>query len=119
MNAGELRHQIVIQRQADTGVTDAEGNRIRATVPVLTAMAAIKDVSGREFYEAAAHQMENVVTFTLRWHDGLRNDMEIVFGGTVYEIIQINHLGYRGDWTQIKARVRAPEESGGSAHGYL
>ncbi|NLV59197.1 MAG: phage head closure protein [Clostridiales bacterium] len=119
MNAGELRHRIVIQRQEDTGRTDGEGNRIRATYPVMTAMAAVKDVSGREFFEAAAHQMEHVVTFTIRWRDGLRNDMEILFGDTVYEIIQINHLGYRRDWIQIKARVRMPEESEGSAHGFF
>ena len=118
MNAGELRHLITLQKPGGDG-TDDEGNPVHTFEKVCDVLAAIKDVSGRDFYEAAAHQMENIVTFTIRWRDGLRNDMQIVYGGTVYEIIQINHLGYRRDWTQLKARIRQPQGSGVSAHGYL
>lgn len=118
MNAGELRHLITLQEPGEKS-TDDEGNEVHTPVKVCDVMAAIKDVSGRDFYEAAAHQMENVVTFTIRWRDGLRNDMQIIYGGTVYDIVQINHLGYRRDWTQIKARIRQPQGSEGSAHGYL
>lgn len=116
-NAGELRHKITVQKP--TGTTDSEGRPSNQYVEEFTAMAAIRDVSGREFYEAAAHQLENIVTFTLRWRDGLRNDMRILYGGTYYEIVQINHYGYRRQWMQIKARIVQAEGSEASAHGYL
>jgi len=118
MNAGDLRHLITFQ-EPDGTATDDEGNAVLVYKKVCDTMAAIKDVSGRDFYEAAAHQMENIVTFTIRWRNGLRNDMQIVYGGTVYDIVQINHLGYRRDWTQIKVRIRQPQGSEVSAHGYL
>lgn len=127
-SASDLRHNIVIFARVDGG-KDKRGARQIAYVPWVRTMASIKDVSGREFYEAAARQLENVVTFTVRWRDGLRNDMRIGFGGafedgdtrymggTIYEIIQINHLGYRRDFVQLRARVVQAEESEGGAHG--
>ncbi|MEG1358376.1 MAG: phage head closure protein [Clostridia bacterium] len=117
-NAGELCHRITVLSPIGDA-TDREGRAAQQYVTVFTAMAAIRDVSGREFYEAASHQLENIVTITLRWRNGLRNDMRLIYGGTTYEIVQINHYGYRRQWVQLKARIVQAERSEASAHGYL
>lgn len=114
-NAGTLREQIVLQRAVEAG-TDAAGNRILRWEPVCEAYAAARDVSGREFWEAAAHQLERIVTLTLRWMDGVSADMRVIWRGEVYEIVQVNHLGYRGDWMTLKLRLI---ESEAGKHGEL
>lgn len=111
INVGSFRHLIELQKR--TTERDAYGNDIPTWTTVCELRASAKDVSGREFYEAAAHQMENTVTFTMRWHDGLTGDMRVVFKGAAYEILQINHLEYKNrDFMRIKARLTQGEENG-------
>ena len=111
MNVGSFRHLIELQRR--TAARDGNGNDVSTWTTFCSLRAAVSDVSGREFYEAAAHQMENTGTFTLRWHDGLTGDMRILFKGAAYEVIQVNHLGYaKRDFMRIKARMIQGEESG-------
>lgn len=100
---GELRHRLTFQKPSAT----KNGNDviIPGWAPVCTVWGAAWDVSGREFLEAAAHQMEDITTFTIRWRAGLNTSMRIIFQGKPYEIIEINHLSYRGDFLQIKARI--------------
>lgn len=115
MNVGVFRHAIQLQKR--TTVKDERGNAISSWETVAQTFAAVRDVSGRDFFAAAAHQVENVVTFTLRWRSGLTSDMRIVFAGAPYEIIQINHLGYnKRDFMSIKARVMQGE---GEPYGQL
>ena len=111
INVGSFRHRVKLMRRV-TGRT-AGGDAVDDWGVAGEAYAQVSDVSGREFYEAAAHQMENTVTFTLRWRGGLTGDMRLVFRGAVYEIIQINHLGYaKMDFMRIRARMIQGEEKG-------
>lgn len=110
-NVGAFRHLIQLQRRTTT--RDANGNDVSTWITACELRAAVNDVSGREFYEAAAHQMANTVTFKVRWHDGLTGDMRIIFKGAPYEIDQVNHLGYsKRDFMRIKAHLVQGEESG-------
>lgn len=106
MNVGKMRHMITIQRpDYDNRTTDEYG---RSSVPwadFARVYAHAADVSGREFFEAAAHQMEDVVTFTFRWTGGVTAAMRILWEGREYTILQINHLGYKRDFMRIKARA--------------
>ena len=102
MKAGDLKHQIVIERPETT--TDAKGNRRTAWVPVVTCWASMADVSGRDFYAAQAHQAQDVVTFGIRWLDSIDKECRIIHDGRVYHIEQINHLGYKRDFLHVKAR---------------
>ena len=88
---------------------DQYGRRHVPEVPVAEVRGSAKDVSGRDFFEAAAHQLQHTVTFTTRWLDGLDASMLITWNGSAYEIDQINHLGYRRDFVQIKAHRIEPE----------
>ena len=112
-NVGSLREIIVLQRAQEAGV-DAAGNRVLHWADVYSVRAAARDVSAREFYEAAAHQMERTITFTLRYLEDVDADMRVLWRDKLYEILQVNHLGYRGDWMTLKVRAI---ESEATRHG--
>lgn len=112
-NAGRLKHCIEIQRPVELGVDDA-GNRRTHWVTDYTVYAAARDLSGREYLAAAAIQAEHIVTLTLRYLPELQPDMRVLWQGEHWDIVQINHLGYRGDWMSIKIKRTA---HGGELHG--
>lgn len=102
-NAGQLRHLVEIQRPVDMG-TDAAGNRLVSWVTDYTVYASPRDVSGREYLAAAAIQAESVVTLVIRYLSELTTDMRVMWGGAPWDIVQVNHLEYRGDWMTIKIK---------------
>lgn len=104
MKAGDLRHLITIEQPAE-GVPDSRARRTVTWKKLTEMYAAVRDVSGREFYQAAAYQMENVITFATRHNALISTKHRIRWRGNVYEILQINHLGYAGDYMQIRARI--------------
>ena len=81
------------------------------------------DVSGRDYFAAAAQQMEDVVTLTMRSGYGINlqdhfrfvDPQEGIPAGQEYRIIAVNHLGYRGDFIQFRCRAVIPEAV--NAHG--
>lgn len=99
---GDLRHRIRIEKPV--GTENENGVIVKGWQEVCGAWAAVKDVSGREFFQAAAQQMENVTTFTIRWRDGINTSMRVVFAAENYEITQIDHANYAGNYMQIRAR---------------
>lgn len=112
-NAGQLRHRVEIQRPVELGA-DAAGNRRTQWITDHVVYAAARDVSGREYLAAAAMQAEHVVTLTIRYLPDLRADMRVLWHGEPWDIIQVNHLGYRGDWMSLKIKRIA---HGGGMHG--
>lgn len=107
MKAGDLKHRITLEKPVS--VTDARGNRRTTWQTVATCMASMTDVSGRDFYAAQAYQAQDIVTFGIRWRDDLCKEWRIVHRGSVYQIEQINHLGYRRDFIHVKARMTTGE----------
>lgn len=103
MKAGDLRHRITIQRPAWS--TDAKGNRVKKWADVASCRASMADVSGRDFYAAQAYQAQDTVTFGIRWRDSIDRECRIVHAGQIYQIEQINHLGYKRDFMHIKTRL--------------
>lgn len=104
---GDLRHLLHIERPVTA--ENENGVLIRDWVHVCTVWGAARDVSGREFFEAAAQQMEDITTFTIRTHPGVDGSMRIIFSDKAYEIIHINRMGHRGNYMQIKARRQGGE----------
>ena len=97
-------HQLQITIERPEYSTDKSGNRRIKWVPVVTCMAKITDVSGRDFFAAQAYQAQDVVTFGVRWLDSIDKECRIIHDGRVYHIEQINHLGYKRDFLHVKAR---------------
>lgn len=102
ISAGELRHRLRFETQTST--EDENGFIVTEWTTAFTVWGAARDVGGKEFFEAAAHQMEDVVTFTVRARRDIDTAMRIAFRDKPYEIIAINNLDYRGDYMQIRAR---------------
>lgn len=110
MNVGKFQQLITIERpDYESETCDEYGRRVIPWLPVARVFAHAADVSGREFYEAAAHQMQDTVTFTMRWLHGINGNMRIRWNDGIYEIDQINHLGYKRDFLRIKAHATAAE----------
>ena len=104
LKSGDLRHPVQLLKKASYW-TDEKGRRKANWETVCTAYAAISDVSGREFYEALAYHAEDVVTFTLRYREGVTPEWRVKYNGQAYEILEVNHLGYKYDYMRLKCRV--------------
>ena len=101
MNPGELRHRITFQKL--TTSTNENGFQIEEWVDVKTVWAAVSNLHGREYFEAAAIQRENAVKFTIRYLKGLDASMQILFQGKPYNITSIDNIKYKNELMEIKA----------------
>ncbi|MEW8997903.1 MAG: phage head closure protein [Thermoanaerobacter sp.] len=101
MNPGLLRHRITLQKFMV--ITDPDGFTTQQWQDVATVWAAIENLHGREYWEAATVQAENTVKFTIRYRPDVTNDMRIVFRGQMYEITAIDNIKYRNEFLEIKA----------------
>lgn len=114
-NCGELKDRIALLTRR-TG-QDSQGNATESWDELASVYAQARDLSGREFFAAAQHQMENVMNFKIRWRTGLNTGMRVRYEGADYEIIQINHLGNRRrGWMLLRARLVQGE---GESYGNL
>ncbi len=113
-NCGELRDPI--QLLAPISSQDAQGNTVRRWQVVAETKAQARDLSGREFFAAAQHQMENIMNFKIRWRSGLSCGMRLRYQGALYDVLQVNHLNNRrGGYMLLRARlVQAEEETYGN-----
>lgn len=110
MNVGRFREVLCLyRRNAEADTTDKYGRTVRHWAFAGRVRASARDVNSRDFYEAAAHQLQNTVTFDTRWRSGLDSEWRILWGGSAYEIDQVNHLGYRWDFLRIKAHRLEPD----------
>ena len=101
MNPGELRHRITFRKL--TTSTNENGFQIEEWVDVKTVWAAVSNLHGREYFEAAAIQRENTVKFTIRYLKGLDASMQILFQGKPYNITSIDNIKYKNELMEIKA----------------
>lgn len=91
MNPGLFRHRITFQ-EYDPDAVNENGFPLpeeQRWTNVKTVWAMIKTIRGREFFEAAAVQNENLVRFVIRYTNGLHPDMRIVFKGRKFKIESI------------------------------
>lgn len=102
--AGDLRHPVVLMKKISY-TTDAQGRRTAVWWDECTAYAMIRDVSGRDFYQALAYHAEDTVTITIRYREGITTEWRVRSGETVYEILEVNHLGYKYDYLSLKCRA--------------
>ena len=98
--AGDLRHPVKLLEPK----TEMQNNRRVVTWTEHGAMAAKSDVSSREFFQAQAYHAEDIVTFVIRWREGITTAWRVQHGATVYDIAEVNHLGYMRDYMQLKCR---------------
>ena len=110
MNVGRFRELIEIRRPGEA-VTDAYGRRSVPYETVCEVRAGASDVSGRDYWDAAAHQLQHTITFDMRYRTDVDASCVIIWRGDTWQIDQVNHLGYMGDFMRIRARKIDPQGS--------
>ena len=101
MNPGELRHRIKLQK-LETRVNE-NGFEEEMWIDHKEVWASIKNLHGREYFEAAAVQKENTVKFTIRYLPGLDTSMKLLFKDKHYNITSIDNIRYENKLIEIKA----------------
>ena len=100
MNPGELRHRITLQA-LETRVNE-NGFEEEMWIDHKTLWASIKNLHGREYFQAAAVQKENTVKFIIRYIPGIDTSMKILFKGKNYDITSIDNIRYENKFIEIK-----------------
>lgn len=101
MVIGDLRHRITLQKF----ITEVNENGFETEVwqDYKTVWASVSNLSGKEYYQAAAVQAEKTVKFTIRYLYGISSDMRILFRNTQYSITSADNIKYENRFIEIKA----------------
>ena len=101
MRKSELRHRITFQKLTTT--TNENGFEVEEWLDIKTVWSKVSNLHGREYFEAAAIQMENTVKFTIRYLTGIDTSMRIIFKERHYDIKSIDNIKYENRYMEIKA----------------
>lgn len=101
MDIGELRHRLTFQKL--TATTNENGFEMEDWQDYKTVWAAITNLHGREYFEAAAVKAENTVKFKIRYIPNIEPIMRIIFKGKRYNITSIDNIKYANKFIEIKA----------------
>lgn len=86
-------------------VTVAHGISTERWQTAFSCWCAVRPLSGREFWEAAAINRENEVRFTIRYRTDVTAEMRIRLNGVVYNITSIIDKNNRHEALEILART--------------
>ena len=104
MQAGFLRNQVELQTNSPS--TNGFGEQIASWTTVATVWASITPLSGREFVEAKAREVDATVRITIRY----RSDMlptpnwRVKFGSRYYDIDSVINRDERGKTVDLMCR---------------
>ena len=84
MKAGLLRNRITIQQKVNG--KDALGQTVDQWVDVCTVRAEIRDVSGKEYQNSQAEQVQTDCKILIRYRKDITADMRVLCNGTYYDI---------------------------------
>lgn len=103
MEIGKLRHRITFQKL--TIETDELGFQTEIWIDFKTVWAAVSNLSGREYFAAAAVQSENIVKFTFRYISEMDTTYRILFRGKTYNITAVDNFKYMDKYMEVKAQI--------------
>lgn len=115
-NVGSFRHQVQIMRHVEDP-KDRNGSGHQHYEPGPLMWCRITDVSGRDFFSAAANWAEDIVTFTMRCGEEISLKDQLRFDGKDFDIVAVNHLGYAGDFEQYRCRWVGAQKVKRDAYG--
>jgi len=98
---GDLRHRITFQKLI-TAVNE-NGFEVETYQNYKTVWSAVSNLSGREYYQAAAIKGEKTVKFLIRYMEGIDESMRILFRDKQYNISFIDNMKYINKYIEIKA----------------
>lgn len=101
MEIGKLNKRITFQ--AFTSTVNENGFEEQNWVDVKIVWASVANLSGREYFAAAAVQAETTVKFIIRYTSDLNTDMRISFQDGIYNISFIDNIKYGNAFLEVKA----------------
>jgi SPP1 family predicted phage head-tail adaptor len=101
MEISALNKRITIQELKTT--INENGFEVEDWIDFKTVWAGVSNLHGREYFEAAAVQMESTVKFTIRYLAEIDTSMRILFKGRYYNITSIDNIKYKNRFIEIKA----------------
>ncbi len=99
MDIGSMRHRITILNAAK--VSNENGFEETQLVEVMTVWASIKNLHGKEYFEAARIQKESMVKFVIRYVIGIDETMQIRFRDRLFNIESIDNIRYENRFIEI------------------
>ena len=105
MRGGALDRRITIQSFSE--VQDASGQPIPTWSTFATVWAERKDVRGNERFAAQQEIATRTATFRIRWLSGVNEEMRIVDGNTVWDILGIADNQRQG-WMELSVESVNP-----------
>lgn len=101
MKIGELKHRVILRKIVN--IVDESGFTKETSVDYKKVWASIRNLYGKEYFEAASIQREKTVKFIIRWVDDLDETMTISYRGKSYNITSIDNIKYENKYIEIKA----------------
>lgn len=101
MEISALNKRITIQ-ELKVNINE-NGFEVEEWIDFKTVWAGVTNLHGREYFEAAAVQMENTVNITIRYIDGIDTSMRVLFKDKHYNITSIDNIKYKNRFIEIKA----------------
>jgi len=101
MDIGDLRHRITFQILVIT--INENGFETEVWQDYKTVWASVSNLSGKEYFAAAAIQAEKTVKFTVRFINNITESMTINFEDKQYNITSIDNIKYANKYIEIKA----------------
>ena len=105
MKIAEMNERIVIQKSRME--TDTIGNHTLKWFDYYYCWARVDNVSGKEFWEAAQHNAQDSLYFTIRYfspvYDLDTTHYRVKFRGQIYNITFINHSQYKNKMLRLMA----------------
>lgn len=87
MNFSKLRHRITIQE--NISVKDSFGAETPNWTDVASVWASIEPLSGKEFFAAQQINAEVNTKITMRYREGIKPEMRVVFNERMFNIISV------------------------------
>ena len=101
MGTGELKHRVTFLKPTNT--VNENGFETDGFIEFKTVWASVSNLSGREYFAAAAVQKERIVKFLIRAISDIDETTRIAFQGKQYNITSIDNIKYENKYVEVKA----------------
>ena len=106
MKIAYLRERVIFEKCE--AVTDDAGNHINTWTAIFSCAADIGSEGGSETEDAAHTEDRSDITVTVRWCSEIADidptAFRVIFKGSIYDIISVDHANYRKKIIKLRCR---------------
>lgn len=117
MQAGRLRHRLILQSKAET--RDSYGATLITWDTEATVWGAIEPLSGKEYFAQQEVQSESKVRIVIRYYSGVLPSWRVSNGGLYYDIVDVLNHDMRNQQLTLMCRQGVSETGADTPTGYL